>query len=253
MTDCARALDLIEDDVHGRLENGQARFLAEHLENCAACRVAHSRLDRQRGLVAGFIPRPAAPPDVRRAVSGMFRRERRRMVIRGVVGGVVAATLLVALALAAGLLAWRPGVFDVLAREAIEDHIRVVLRQRSGAGGPTGVTEILASMQPLLDYTVPAPPGGTDRFRLAGGRPSYIHGQPVACFYYRGAGNYVSLFVVPLERLHGAARRFAAAPEVDERDLHRIAYWRQGAYAYLLVSEAPVRDLLPLAAALRSS
>ncbi len=253
MSECARALDLIEDGVHGRLEDEAARFLAEHLAICRACGLAYGRIDRQRALVTGFASRPTAPADVRAAVSRKFRRERWWVLLRATVGGAVAAALLVAIALESGLMVWRPGTFEVLAREAVDDHIRVVLRQRSGAGGPTGAGESLAAMQPLLDYTLPAPAAGTDRFRLAGGRPSYIHGQPVACFYYRGAGNYASLFVVPLERLHGAARRFAAAPEVDERDLHRIAYWRQGAYAYLLVSDAPVREMLPLAAALRSS
>lgn len=184
MSECARAVGLIEDGVHGRLDDDEARFLSGHVESCTACGPAYRRVDRQRAVVAGFVHRPVAPPDLRVAVSRPLSRPQRRWAfLRSAFVGAIAATVLIALAFMSGLVSWRPSAFERLAREAIEDHIRVVLRYQSGARGPTDAGEILAAMQPVLDYSVPRPAPGTDQLRLSGGRPSYLYGQPVACFY----------------------------------------------------------------------
>ena len=195
-----------------------------------------------------------APPALRAAVSrALVRPQRRWASLQSALVGAMAASVLIALAFMSGLVAWRAATFELLAREVVDDHIRVVLRARSGARGPTDAGEILAAMQPFLDYSVPRPAPGTEQLRLSGGRPSYLQGQPVACFYYGGSGTYASLFVMPVGRLREAASRFSSIPAMQERAAHRIAFWRQGAYAYVLVSEAPTDVVMRLVSGLRSS
>lgn len=254
MSECARAVALIEDAVHGRLDEESTRFLSAHVERCAPCGLAYRRLDRQRAIVAGFAHRPGAPPELRAAVShALARPQRRQAWLRHALVGTIAAGVVITLAFSFGLVSWRADAFEVLAREVVDDHIRVVLRAQSGARGPTDAGEILAAMQPLVDYPVPRPAPGSEQLRLSGGRPSYLQGQAVACFYYGGAGAYASLFVVPVGRLREAAARFSSSPALQERAEHRIAFWRQGAYAYVLVSEAPTDVVMPLVSLLRTS
>lgn len=252
MTDCTRARDLIEDAVHGHLGPDAAGFVARHVAVCSACALAHERVDRQRALVASFAPRLRAPDELRAAVGAAFRRTRRARW-RPLLVGALAAGLVLGVAWASGLVAWRPGMWEVVVREAVDDHIRVVLRQQTGATGPSDATTLQRLSAAVLDYPVPRPGAGDTRFRLAGGRPSYIVGQRVACFYYRSDLGYASLFVLPLDRLTASARRLGPTPSMSERNGYRLAHWRREGYAYVLVSDAPPADVLALASALRAS
>jgi hypothetical protein len=75
----------------------------------------------------------------------------------------------------------------------------------------------------------------------------------VACFYYRAADRYASLFVVPVERLGAAADRFQEAPQLEDRQPHRLTYWTARRYAYVLVSDVSGPQLLGLAQGLRGT
>lgn len=249
--ECARALDLIEDGLHGRLEPDASRFLARHLAACDGCAQVHERIDRQRAMVAGLASRPVAPPAFRAAIRARLRRPSLAVRLRPVLTGALVASAVLALALLSGRVVRAPETFEVLAREAVDDHIRVVLRQRTGARGPSDAAELQALMEPAVNYRVPRPGEGDERFVLAGGRPSYINGQAVACFYYRAPAAYASLFVVPAANLRRAATRFASTPGLSERGAYRLVYWRQDDYAYVLVSDAPASEVLPLAQSLQ--
>lgn len=255
MSDCARVRDLMEDSVHARLGPEDSLLLASHLSRCQPCAALHDRVDRQRALVAAFAPRGAAPADLRALVLRKLTGAGRRAWLRPALGGALAASLLwiVALPLLLRLLLAPPSLapFQVLVREAVNDHIRVVLRQRTGASGPSDPQALLALMAKVLDYPVPAPAPGEISFRLAGGRPSYLLEQTVACFYYQSMSAYASLFVLPLDRLGKAAAAFAEAPSVAEHGGYRMVYWKQRGYAYLLVSEAAAEQILPLATAIQ--
>lgn len=254
MSDCERVRALIEDAVHGRLDPRDRSVVTSHLARCPSCTTLHDAVDRQRAVVAAFAPRAAPPRELRSAVLQRLRRRRRTWLLPAL-GGALAATLVLAaaLALVPGVTgpARAPLPFQVLLREAVDDHIRVVLRQRAGPSAPRDLPAVHALMGKVLDYPVPRPAAGDGAFRLAGGRPSYVMGRPVACFYYESPSAYASLFVLPLDRLGDAARAFAERPSVTQRDGRRMAYWARAGYAYFVVSEAPADAVMALATALR--
>lgn len=250
---CQRVRALLEDAVHGRLTPDAHISVERHVADCEACAAIRVSIERQRAVVAAFAPRPAAPPGLREAVLRDLGRSRRRAWLRPALVGAVAASLVLGVAFAA-LFAWsRPSAFERLAQEAVEDHIRVVLRSRTGASGPTKAHALVRLMEQVLDYRVPLPVAGGGPFVLAGGRPSYVLRQPIACFYYRTPAAYASLFVIPLDRLGGAGAPFAETPRFAERDAHRVAYWARAGYAYVLVSDAPSQQLATLVAAIQQS
>lgn len=255
MSDCERVRALIEDSVHGRLEPHDQSLVASHLAQCPSCTTLHDAVDRQRAAVAAFAPRSMPPRDLRAAVLGELRRHRRRTWLRPALGGALAATLVLAVAFALALgVAWparAPSPFQALLREAVDDHIRVVLRQRAGPSAPHDLEAVHTLMGKVLDYRVPRPAAGDGAFRLAGGRPSYVMERPVACFYYQSPSAYASLFVLPLDRLGDAARSFAESPTVAQRDGRQMVFWKRAGFAYFVVSEAPTDAIMALAAALR--
>lgn len=255
MSECDRARALLEDALHGHLGPDERHVVGAHLTRCTSCRALYDRVDRQRTVVAAFAPRPNAPPALRAALSRPPAPRRPAGWLAPALGGALAATLLLGLALAAHFdFALPPppaGSLEALAREAVDDHVRVVLRRRSGASGPSDPKALQALMASVLDFPVPAPARGDGRFQLEGGRPSYVAGRAVACFYYRSPSAYASLFLLPLDRLGRAARAIPDAPEVRERSGHRVAFWRHGDYAYVAVSDGDADELAALATTLR--
>ncbi|OGL14144.1 MAG: hypothetical protein A3F92_00740 [Candidatus Rokubacteria bacterium RIFCSPLOWO2_12_FULL_71_22] len=249
---CGEARDLFEDAVHGRLEATAEGRLAAHLSACPTCAALRERLDRQRSAVAALAPRPVAPPELRARLLRGLPGARRHARLGPALAGALAASLVWFLAGTLLPLLTSPGAFERLADEAVDDHVRVVLRQRSGAAGPGEPETLQRLMVDALGYEVPAPRPGDRDFRLAGGRPSYVLKRPVACFYYRSPHGYASLFVAPVDQLEDPARSVGPTPAVIERRGYRLAAWARGGFLYVLVSEAPAADVTRLAAALSS-
>ncbi len=248
MTDCSKIHDLIEGSVHGRLRPEVQAGVAAHLDTCRACHTLHDRVSRQRAVVALTAAGIGAPPELRTVLFRSLGRASRYGWLRPALGGALAATLLL-LAAATLLLPLAPTVpspVDALIQQAVDDHIRVVLRQRTGATGPSDPETLRRLMARVLDYPVPAPASGGGQLRLAGGRPSYVAGHTVACFYYQGGSAYASLFVLPLDRLREAAS-FSGVPILVGRQAYRVAYWTRGGLAYMLVSDAPEGEIHQLA------
>ena len=254
MTDCSTVHDLIHDSVHGRLGPEAHAAVAAHLDACRACRTLHERVSRQRAEVAFAAGAVEAPPELRAALLRSFSWPSRQGWLAPALSGALAAilVLLTAATLLLPVTSPPPSPVGALVREAVDDHIRVVLRQRSGATGPSDPEVLKRLMGRVLDYPVPAPIPGGGQFRLAGGRPSYVAGHAVACFYYQGAAAYASLFVLPVDRLREGAS-FTEAPVLTGRDAYRVAYWTRGGLAYVLVSDAAEGETRELAALLLRS
>lgn len=249
MTDCSTIHHLIDESVHGRLGPEAQAAVAAHLDACPACRTLHDRVSRQRAAVALTAGAIEAPPELRAALLRSLSRASRQGWLGPALSGALAATLI--LVAAATLLlpvgSTPPSPVGALIQEAVDDHIRVVLRQRTDATGPSDPEALRQLMGRVLDYPVPAPISEGGQFRLAGGRPSYVAGHAVACFYYQGAAASASLFVLPLDRLREAAS-FTEAPVLAGREAYRVAYWTRGGLAYVLVSDAPEGETRELAA-----
>lgn len=252
MSDCAPFLALVEESVHGRLDDAGRRLLLEHLMRCRSCAVVHERVDRQRGALAAFAPAPTAPPELREHVRRALAASRRTRWLRPALAAAALALVVMAVLVGAGERFSRPGGLDRLLADAVDDHIRVVLRQRARAAEPDTPEALRVLMARALAFEVPLPPAAGGPFRLTSGRPSYVGGQPVACFYYAGSAGYASLFILPLDRLGPAGSGFGPAPALTDRGAYHTAYWRRAGYAYVLVSEGRRSDFLALGSALAS-
>lgn len=248
MIPCNAARGRFEDALRGRLGGTDREELDRHLAGCRACVEAFGRIERQARAVAtaGAVEVPARLRG--RVVAMLGRRPGRPW--KAALAGAVAAGLLVAGAFS---LLIRPGddPLVTLTREAVGDHIRVVLRQRAAASPPEDPSTLQAVMGRVLDFPVPLPYAGNGGYRLVGGRPSYVLNREVACFYYRTSSSLATLFVLPAERLGGLRERFPPSPQLRREGKYGMAFWQRGALAYFLVSDASPEEILRLAEAIR--
>ncbi len=249
MIPCNAARGRFEDALRGHLSGTDREELDRHLAACRPCVEAFGRIERQARAVASVGGAVEAPALLRRRVVAMLARGPGRPW-KAALAGAVAAGLLVA---GVFFLLTRQGAdpLATLTREAVGDHIRVVLRQRAAPSPPEDPSTVRAVMGRVLDFAVPLPYAGNGGYRLVGGRPSYVLTREVACFYYRTPSSLATLFVLPSERLGGLGQRFSPSPQLRQEGKYGMAFWQSGALAYFLVSDASPDEILGLAEAIR--
>lgn len=247
---CESARWLFEDALRDRLAVADREELGRHLAGCSPCAEAYGRIERQARVVATFGTAVDAPVSLRRWALAVLVRRGRGPRWKSALAGAVAGALLVAGAFSIlNRLAEDP--LEMLTREVVNDHVRVVLRQRAVEAAPEDPKTLQTIMARVLDFPVPSPFPGNGVNRLIGGRPSYLLQREVACFYYRTPSSLATLFIVPVDRLGGLSRWFPSAPEVRKRGDYQMAFWRSDGLAYFLVSDSSSHELSALTEGIR--
>jgi anti-sigma factor RsiW len=106
--------------------------------------------------------------------------------------------------------------------------------------------ELSAWLGDRLGRNLVIPELSTTRFTFAGGRMLVVEGKPVAQLLYTRAGSF------PLGVCVTTSSKVAVPVQVDRRNGLDLAWWRDGAYVYVIVGtvpEAEARDLADLVAA----
>jgi len=198
MPGCDKVL-LVQAELDGELDAGQAAALEAHRAGCAICQTAQAELWRARELLRGETYE-ITPDDVRARVMARLRQveprpmatpPRRRSWVFPSLGGF---GLGAACAAALAFLLVLPQRDD-LAGQLVAGHIRALQ--------PGHLEDVVSTDQhtvkPWFDGKVDVAPPVIDLtaqgFTLLGGRLDYIDGEPVASVVYQRRKHIINLFV----------------------------------------------------------
>jgi len=249
---CAPMRLLIQADVDGELDAGQAAALAAHIEDCRSCAMKRADLFELSSRLRAEIPYHAAPASLRQAVEARIAASvqaaapaSERAVSRwfGALGALGARlrqgiSFGAGFALAAGLaLAFMLPRGSELAGDVIADHIRALQ--------PGHLTDVVSTDQHTvkpwfngrLDYSPPVKDLAADGFPLVGGRLDYLNGRPVAALAYRHAQHVIDLYVWPSES------RADRTPSQGERNGYNYVHWADGGMNFWAVSDLNAAEL----------
>ncbi len=254
---CADARMQLLDATRGRLERGAAEAVSAHVEHCAACAQAKAAERALDDALARGLPRSTAPASLKRRLALMAGPARPRRRGAGARTRSLAPWLGVAasIALVLGAAIWwrgRPaaGSDAPLVAELVNDHLRVLARERPVDVESHGTHEVKPWFEGRLDFApdVPAPP--VPDLQLRGGAVGYVFDQKAAVVLYALRRHAVTL-VVTRGATAGVGLGAAGFPSMHHGNLRgfHVAWWRAGDLVYALVSDANAEEVAALAAA----
>jgi anti-sigma factor RsiW len=248
MNDVRHLDDEIQDLLDGRLDEAERAKVEEHLASCAACSAQRDRLVAVKTAAWRALRQPEAPSGVSAAITAALDREQaaqRRRWRMAAAAAVLAAIV--------GLVTYlrRPGLPDA----AASDFARVAdgsLVLESSSSDPASLERFfqargIAFRTRVLDL-------GMMGYRLIGGRVHSLRGRPSALFVYRGPEGRLlvcEMYLGSLEELPSLARRVVEHGGFEFRAYRRggstQVFWQEGDVTCVLVSDAPLEEVLALA------
>jgi anti-sigma factor RsiW len=214
-----------------------------HLLACPLCRRAREEADALAALVR-TLPRKHAPAGLARAV----RRLDRRRGLVGWLGRPWVAAALAAMVVAAVLAPWvewpgqrRDDVFERLLQGGIAEHARILLQLQAMAGEVSDPESAFARVRSLTDVQIPPAFAGTADLTLLQARPTMIANRKAAAVVLRDSGwSITTYFALPGRDLpmpsKGRVQIEQYRPFMRQLEGFNVVYWKQGEYAYLMVS-----------------
>ena len=272
--DCTHARDAILDEQRGRLDADASNELREHLRGCEAC----SELERQElalsDLLAAKLSQPAAPGALREQLMAAYAPQAKPEVAARspwTRRSFSAAMGVVALLAAAGVLWIRPsadapkqvplghaaeevplGYGELMVREALNDHLRVVYAQNPVEIPSGGIHQVKPWFTGRLDFAPDVSFSGDGDFPLVGGAVGYFIDRKAATFIFKRRLHTISCFVFRAHEMpwpRGNERPLGAGlnAQVTSLDGFHVVMWRSGDLGHALVSDVSEPELIQLA------
>jgi anti-sigma factor RsiW len=239
--------------LRGQLVGEAAERLVMHLRDCAECRAFEQReRELDRALVS--LPRRSAPPSLKRRLAREVRPARPwRAALLGLQRHwLVAASMTCAVAalLVVGVLRGQRES-NVLLREAVNDHLRVLYAERAVEIASGGIHQVKPWFEGRLDFAPVLAFSGDDEFVLTGGAISYFIDRKAATFIFKRRLHVISLFVfradgLPLPALDRSKGGRANVKVVSSRGFVSVIF-QDGDLGYALVSDVEPATLERLA------
>jgi len=246
--ECKEALALLSARVDGEADARGAEALDLHLRGCADCLAQQATLQSMREAVSLHATRFRAPLELADRIGDTMRQSAPRSgrtnsrFWQGA-GAGAAATAALAMVVGIGVALTRPSHDDLLADEAVANHVR------SLQGGH--VVEVASSDQHAVkpwfngkvDYAAPVLDLTAEGFPLVGGRLDYFDDRPVAALVYGHRLHTINVFALPAKdgMAIGSARGFIRHGFAVER-------WSKDGMDFWAVSDADPTTLVELRA-----
>ena len=193
--DCARMEFLLQADIDGQLDIGDAAGLAAHLIQCASCREKQAALGKLSKELRAESPYHVAPARLRRALEAQvldLPKRENRVWFRFAVP--VCAGAAFAFAVAFALI---PGRAEEMSDSVVASHIRALQPGHLVDVVSTDRHTVKPWFDGKLDYAPPVKDLAPQGFPLTGGRLDYLAGRPVAALDYRRAKHDIDFYVWP--------------------------------------------------------
>jgi anti-sigma factor RsiW len=253
---CEEARELLHAERRGRLAASARAGLDRHLETCEACRRARDEELALDGALAK-LPRFRVSPELRRALEEKAAPEaepaskprtkapRARWVLGGAAGALaMAAAIFIVLHF---VLA--PRGDEMLAREVVNDHLRVLYSEHPIEIESGGIHQVKPWFAGRVDFAPTEVFAGDDEFVLQGGSVGYVIDRKAATFLYRHKLHSISLFVFPADGLPWPSATSAIGRARVHKETQRgfhVMTWRDGDLGYALVSDVNEDELTRL-------
>jgi anti-sigma factor (TIGR02949 family) len=210
--DCKTALSLLEPYLDNELDRADARELEAHVDSCADCAAALTRLGDLRQALRDDALRHAAPPELRERIrqttlgsgSSGSAAPRLRAGRRAMPQWTRLAAACV-LAFGAGGVSvhlWNSGNNDTVAQSQLAHDLFASHWRALAAASPVDVVSTdRHTVKPWFAGKVAQSPLVRDfadqGFALVGGRVDYLGDERVAVLVYRHGQHLIDVFVVP--------------------------------------------------------
>jgi anti-sigma factor RsiW len=200
---CEDARRLLESYLDGELDHGGIDGIESHLSGCAQCRAELAGLERLRaGLRA--LPRLHAPAELRRRLAQAEALPALDSPSRGASGAgwwAMAASLLLGLALGAGLTHWRGpapvGTRQMLVHDLLASHLRAL----AASSAVDVVSDDRHTVKPWFAGKIGESPPVIDTqsgdFPLLGGRIDYVGERRSAVVVYGHRKHIIDVYITP--------------------------------------------------------
>jgi anti-sigma factor RsiW len=247
MNDIRHLDDEIQELLDGRLGEAERARVEEHLASCAACGAARDRLVAVKTATWRALRAEEAPSRVSAAIAEALDREAQSVVRRRWRIAAAAAVLAVV-----GLvtLGRRSALPDAVASDFARIADGSLTLEMSTPDAATLERFFEARGIPFRTRVLDLDMMG---YRLIGGRVQSLRGRPSALFVYRGPEG--RLLVCQMYR--GTLQELPAGGRRDEhggfefrayrRGGSTQVFWQEGEVTCVLVSDAPIEEVLALA------
>ena len=249
--DCKTALALLEPYLDNELDRADARELEAHVDTCADCAAALTRLgdlrqslrdqtlrhtappelrERIRAVAAGAIPSGAAPPprSASRWTMPPWSRLAAACVLAFGAGGV-------------SVHLWNSGqspaaVQTQVARDLFASHWRAL-----AAATPVDVVSsdrhtVKPWFAGKLDFSPDVRDLAAQGFPLVGGRVEYLAGRRVAALVYQRRQHVINVFIWP------ATSSFAGQMDIS-KDGYNLLQWTHDGMTFWAISDVSAAEL----------
>ena len=229
---CANMEFVLQADVDGQLEIGDAAICAAHLAQCAGCREQRAAMVKLSADLRSGLPYHAAPAQLRRAVAVKLRRPVRHRLWEWR-GFAFPAGLSLAFAVASVFFLISPRE-DTLSESVVASHIRALQPGHLMDVVSTDRHTVKPWFDGRLDYSPPVKDLAAQGFPLTGGRLDYLGGRPVAALDYKRAKHDIDFYVWPSA---------AVGSSSGVRNGYNFIRWGQDKMEFWVVSDLNAAEL----------
>ncbi|HEV8673372.1 MAG TPA: zf-HC2 domain-containing protein [Methylomirabilota bacterium] len=245
--DCQEAREILEEYRRGELPADAAATVEAHLARCPRCRGLREEAD---AMAAGIraLPRSPAPAALARRLERLRLARPRPAPIRWLARPWVAAAA-AAVLVAAVLAPWvqfrgRPpeDPLERLVQSSLTEHTRILLQLQAVAGEVSDPASAFATLRSLTDVQVPSAFAGDEELTLLEARPTVIANRKAAAVVLRDQAWFITTYFalhgqdLPMPN-EGRVQIDTYRPYMRQVNGFHVIYWKQGDYAYLMVSD----------------
>ncbi len=260
---CDEVRELLLDFQRGRLPAAVERELRLHLEACGACARARAEEDVLTELLERRLTRYPASAALKRRLATLVpaatqpsptsfapRRQFWRVASPALAAAALALAITITFVERSG---HDGGALAALTSEAVNDHLRVLQRDRAVDVESGETHEVKPWFEGKLDFAPAVPSPVVPDMRLEGGSIGYFIDRKAAVVVYRLRRHLVTLLAFRADGLPGPAGKGVADERTPRRESQRgfeVFLWRSGELGYALVGDVDPVELSGIAAKL---